>query len=516
VHNNYYFLRQLTTELADILIGTVISECFSQNRDELIIRFETHAAPFFMRAALASNFSSLSFPDNFQRAKKNSIDLFPEMIGYRVAGIRQYTDERSFALMLEERKTLLFKMHGNRSNVILFDHGAITSLFKNNAPADQHIQLDSLDRHINWTYEAFASSTERPETCYFTFGKVVWAWLEKEGYNQQDLTGKWDLISKALSLFESPTYYLSKLKNNIHLTLLPFEDSRILTGGAIAAANEFYFAFTHEFVLEKEKASFVATLKSKLASSHNYYDKNFHKLAEIESDTNYKVWADLLMANMHQVKQGMEKVVLNDFYQPEKQVEIKLKKELQPQSNAAIYYKKAKNQHIEIDRIQQSLKAKELEIEKLKQSIQEIEAITDLKALRQMVRALGIQKEFGKETVSVPYHEFTHNGFRILVGKSAQGNDELTFGYGYKEDLWLHAKDVAGSHVLVKYQSGKKFPKDVIERAAELAAYNSKRKTETLCPVIVTPKKFVRKRKGDPAGAVVVEREDIVMATPKL
>ncbi|MDZ7646354.1 MAG: hypothetical protein U5K54_03755 [Cytophagales bacterium] len=53
----------------------------------------------------------------------------------------------------------------------------------------------------------------------------------------------------------------------------------------------------------------------------------------------------------------------------------------------------------------------------------------------------------------------------------------------------------------------KTFPKDVIERAAQLAAYNSKRKTESLmCPVIVTPKKFVRKRKGDPKGVVVVEK----------
>jgi predicted ribosome quality control (RQC) complex YloA/Tae2 family protein len=70
--------------------------------------------------------------------------------------------------------------------------------------------------------------------------------------------------------------------------------------------------------------------------------------------------------------------------------------------------------------------------------------------------------------------------------------------------------------VIIKHQSGKKFPKDVIERAAELAAYNSKRKTETLCPVIVTPRKFVRKRKGDPPGAVVIEREDVILVRPNL
>ncbi len=100
------------------------------------------------------------------------------------------------------------------------------------------------------------------------------------------------------------------------------------------------------------------------------------------------------------------------------------------------------------------------------------------------------------------------------MGKNAAGNDELTLKYSFKEDLWLHVKDVAGSHVIIKYQAGKKFPKDVIERAAQLAAYNSKRKNETLCPVVVTPKKFVRKRKGDPPGAVVVEREEVIMVEP--
>ena len=116
----------------------------------------------------------------------------------------------------------------------------------------------------------------------------------------------------------------------------------------------------------------------------------------------------------------------------------------------------------------------------------------------------------------MPYHEFEKSGFKIWVGKNAESNDTLTLKLSFKEDLWLHAKDVAGSHVLIKYQSGKKFPKDVIERAAQLAAYNSKRKTETLAPVVYTPKKYVRKRKGDPPGMVVVERETVIMVEPKL
>ncbi|HEY9488598.1 MAG TPA: NFACT RNA binding domain-containing protein, partial [Chryseosolibacter sp.] len=140
-------------------------------------------------------------------------------------------------------------------------------------------------------------------------------------------------------------------------------------------------------------------------------------------------------------------------------------------------------------------------------------AAADLKSLRNLKLAIGSEQD-KTDAASTPFHEFHLRDFRILVGKNAQNNDLLTFKHSYKEDLWLHAKDVSGSHVLIKFQAGKQFPKDVIEYAASLAAFNSKRKTDTLCPVIVTPKKFVRKRKGDPAGAVVVEREKIVMVEP--
>jgi predicted ribosome quality control (RQC) complex YloA/Tae2 family protein len=69
--------------------------------------------------------------------------------------------------------------------------------------------------------------------------------------------------------------------------------------------------------------------------------------------------------------------------------------------------------------------------------------------------------------------------------------------------------------VVIKNQSGKKFPAPVIERAAELAAFYSKRKNDSLCPVIYTPKKFVRKPKGLPEGAVMVDKEDVVMVVAK-
>ena len=205
---------------------------------------------------------------------------------------------------------------------------------------------------------------------------------------------------------------------------------------------------------------------------------------------------------------------MQNFYDENRSIDIPLKEDLSPQKNAEIYYSKAKKQQLEVARLQQELSKKEQEIDILKKQLQDVQTIYDIKVLRAFISSSGLEEKAHTEE-RLPFHEFEFNGFRILVGKNAKSNDVLTLRYAFKDDLWLHAKDVAGSHVLIKHQAGKKIGKDVIERAAQLAAYYSKRKNETLCPVTVTPRKFVRKRKGDPAGTVVVEKEDTILVEPK-
>src|SRR3989337_1972439 len=92
VHNNFYFLRQLSSALESTLNGAVISECFSQSKDELILRLETPTGSFLVKASLLPSFSCVSFAENFQRARKNSVDLFPKLTGGRVSGIRQFNN----------------------------------------------------------------------------------------------------------------------------------------------------------------------------------------------------------------------------------------------------------------------------------------------------------------------------------------------------------------------------------------------------------------------------------------
>ncbi len=478
-----------------------------------MIEFNNGSSSFFIKSSLQASFCCLSFPKNFSRARKNSIDLFNDVLMKKVEDVRQYENERSFSIQLEDSYSLLFKMHGNRSNVILFKGENAFSLFRNHQVADIDLKLSQLDRTIDWSKDFFERNKEKLHSHYFTFGKWVWHWLEEKDFKTKDLETQWRELNQMKLLLEKPQYFLIEYEGNIIFSLLPFGEIVKTLTDPVDAINDFFHSYSVANTLDSEKSVIRKQLADQIKSGKNYLEKNQSKLDELLNDNHYQLWGDLVMAHMHEMKTGMKAIQLNSFYD-NSLVEIKLKEELNPQKNAEIFYRKAKNKQIEIDKLNEAIAQKKREIEKWNASLAALEATEDLKDLRKNnTAAPGGNKNAER---SLPYFEFEHKGFKIWVGKNAESNDQLTLKHSYKEDLWLHAKDVAGSHVIIKHQSGKPFPKDVIERAAQLAAYNSKRKTETLCPVAFTPKKYVRKRKGDPAGAVVVEREDVIMVEPKL
>jgi len=513
VHNNFFLLRTLTPRIESRLKGSIVSECFSQSKDELVIRFETTNDPLFLRAAFGPSFACLSFPGVFHRTRRNSVDLFDELIGRRIIGLRQFNNERSFIINLSDGLSLLFKMHGNRSNCVLFENEAVTRVFNQSIASDLSLNPATLDRDIDWSYEAFLKNRDRVEAHYFTFGKVVWKYLSMNGFANQSPDEQWAAIQHVLRILDTPTYYVVEIDEKLTLSLLPFPTATKEFSDPIEALNRFYITYIQDEALSSERNSAMSRLKADLRSSENSYQKSLHRLESLQHN-NYKIWADLIMANLHAIGAKSDKVTLANFYDEDRPLEIHLKKELSPQKNAEIYYTKAKKQQVEVSMLEQSLVKREQEMATLRNQIQITASISDLKELRSFISSTGI-REKSQTSEPLPYHQFEFNGFRILVGKNAKSNDTLTLRHSFKDDLWLHAKDVAGSHVLIKHQAGKKIPKDVIERAAQLAAYYSKRKNETLCPVVVTPRKFVRKRKGDPAGMVVVEKEDTILVEPK-
>lgn len=468
---------------------------------------------FFIKANVSTNWSCLSFPSGFHRARKNSIDLFDEIILQKIKSVRQFENERAFALELENDLSLIFKMHGNKSNVLLLKQNKIQQIFKNQLKTDFEIDIDRLDTTIEFGKGNFEKNISRLRPVYFTLGSVVFDFLEEQNFDLLSSDEKWGVFNKTIERLKQPAYFVTEYGERLILSLLPLGKISKEFADPITALNFFADKTVRDHAFYTEKRQAISKLEAQLKNSKNYLDKNKRKLQEIENDHHYQLWADLLMANLHFVKQGKDEVVLNNFYD-EKPIAIKLKKELSPQKNAEVFYRKAKNRQIEIEKLKEGISRKQTQEVKWHSTIESIRQAQDLKHLREIVNLSGVAKTADAKEAVLPYREFEFKSYKIWVGKNAEANDKLTLKYSFKEDLWLHAKDVAGSHVLIKHQSGKKIPKEVVEYAARLAAFYSKRKNESLCPVAYTPKKFVRKRKGDPAGAVVVEREEVILVEP--
>jgi len=242
------------------------------------------------------------------------------------------------------------------------------------------------------------------------------------------------------------------------------------------------------------------------------------RLHALAHEAGYRHTADLIMANLHAIPVGATQVEVLDFYTGAARV-IKLKRTEKPQLTAENLYRKGKNQQIEERQLTERIARRETEAFTALERLEELDAqpaLAELRGLRTWRKQHGLDPApaAAKAATELPFKVFEDRGFTILVGRNAANNDLLTQKYAHKDDLWLHAKDVTGSHVVIRHRAGQPVPEPVVEHAAQLAGWYSRRQHDSLCPVTVTPKKFVRKPKGALPGQVVVERERVVLVKP--
>jgi len=257
------------------------------------------------------------------------------------------------------------------------------------------------------------------------------------------------------------------------------------------------------------KSKIISDLNRQLIKANNYVIKVSQKLIKLSNGSSNRQKADILMANLHAISKGSKTVELQNFF-TDSTILIKLNPNQSPQKNAERYYRKGKNEAKEIATLSKNIAEKEKIIVELKAKLMEVNETDTIKTLQKMHPIYKVSKE----RIVLPYKEFIVDDYRIFVGKNAKHNDVLTLKIAKKDDLWLHAKDVGGSHVVIKQIPGRIYPEYIIEKAAQLAAFYSKRKTDSLCPVLYTLKKYVRKKKGTPAGVVVVEKEKVILVEP--
>ena len=208
MHNNYYFLRQLSRQLHQELIGFRIGDVFSQAKNELVISLYKEREERFIKANLDPTFCCLSVPELFNRARRNSVDLFYQIIDLEIIDIVQIENDRSFYFQLDNGFQLLFKMHGNRSNVILFQEEKILNVFKNKLKQDKLIKIVDLSKQLISDRKAFEKANGNYNSLIPTFGKSFDKYFQGKQYDLLDLDKKYTCLNTLLEYLDAPTFYI--------------------------------------------------------------------------------------------------------------------------------------------------------------------------------------------------------------------------------------------------------------------------------------------------------------------
>ena len=231
---------------------------------------------------------------------------------------------------------------------------------------------------------------------------------------------------------------------------------------------------------------------------------------------------DILTANLHRIQKGQERVIVQDFYDENMaEIEVALSPILSPQQNAAKFYKDYARMKTAEKELTRQIELGQQELQYLQSVLDELnraDADAELEEIRQELQAGGyLKQDTGKRKMKVaklsPMRFESIDGYPIYVGRNNRQNDELTFKMARKDDIWLHASKVHGSHVIIAC-AGVTPPDDTITQAAQLAAYYGETGGGQNIPVDVVPVKLVKKTPDRKPGMVIYHSHRTVIVNP--
>ncbi|MBR3979194.1 MAG: NFACT family protein [Oscillospiraceae bacterium] len=245
------------------------------------------------------------------------------------------------------------------------------------------------------------------------------------------------------------------------------------------------------------------------------------ELAETHNRERLRQLGDIVTANLHKITKGQRVLQAEDFYDEQMPViDIPLSVTLSPQQNAAKFYKdytRMKNAEKELTR-QLALGQEERSyLQSVLEELNRAETEAELEEIRQELQSGGYLRSDGKKRLkqakSKPMEFVSTDGYRILVGRNNRQNEELTFKTARRDDLWLHASKVHGSHVIILC-GGTTPPDDTVTQAAQLAAFYSESTGGQNIAVDATQVKQVKKTPGAKPGMVIYHTYRTVVVNP--
>lgn len=559
--------QAITHELKNDLIGGKIDKIHQPDKNTILLGIYSNSIHYALNICIDAHNCRINLTTNSKEnplvAPNFCMLLRKRLIGGKISTIEMYGLERLVKINIEtinefneiEIKSLIIELMGKHSNIILINDKniiidslrhiwATDTIYRDILPSRTYSfpTSEKLDyTKISDIYSIFQdnlnlSVEEFSKLFANTFNgfslSFIKSALEKcniTTINKENLLKLQKYINNILT-FPNNLYFTEVYKNN------KLSDFTLSLGNNVTVEKFYLNKFIDNFYFSRETKETFNNCKNnalKLATDSqkkllNRLNSINTKLKDCEERDKYRLYGELITSNLYKLTNThTDYIELENYYDNNNLIKIPLDKKYSPNINAKHYFKKynkLKNA-LQIVSVQKAETENELnyidsiifEIE-LASSTKEIQEILDeisenliKNKVSQKKKNTKNSKKKKQEKQYSPLH-FNIDNFDVYVGKNNKENDWLTFTFANKNDIWLHTKDIQGSHVILK-NSGQNVSNDTLVKCAKLAVEHSKAKLSSNVPVDYCKVQYVKKPNGAKPGMVIFTNNKTISVT---
>lgn len=571
-------LRAITHELKTALDGGKIDKITQPEKDELIFTIRSQKTNYRLLVSASSSNARIHLLDDTRKENPLSAPMFLMLLRKHIGNasiisINQRGNERIVEILMEaydelrilKRKLLIIELMGKHSNIILVneeDRKIIDSIKRvslnvssvrevlpgltyHYPPTKDKINpIVSLEQDVFFelfktsnlpaykffyqTYEGF-SPTIGKELCYRSGIDPEEPAQALSDIKTERLWGSLERLVSSVQKHEyspciatEPSPYRIIDFSSVHLTqyekegLIPYRSTN-------EACLHYYVLKDRTERISQKTSDLRKRVQTRLDMLKNKTEKQNGELSSSLALDKERHYGELLTAYIYLLHKGMKEVTVKDFYNENRTITIPLDEHKTPSENVQRYfkrYRKSKNRIHELTaQIEQST-AEILYLENVLFSISQLEDLSDIKEIQEelyregYIRRPAEKKAKKVQLQSEPMKFVSSDGTPIYVGKNNTQNDNLTLKQSSPQDIWMHTKDIPGSHVIIKAKLND-VSRTTLEEGAKLAAYFSKAKFSSNVPVDYTERKNVKKPNGAKPGMVIYEKNSTLYVTPE-
>ncbi len=569
-------ISALTNELSQKLTGGRIDKIHQPERDELLISVRGYGAAYKLLVCANPSFPRLhlmeSLKENPDKPPMFCMLLRKHISGGKILSVTQDGFERIIKIAIESydemgylsQKMLIVEIMGKHSNIILTD--AAGKILGSIIPVDMSVSSVRLVLS-GLQYEAPPSQGKKnpldesrddisamlchEETpiwkqlleSYSGISPLVAREAVHRAMGRCDILGieasRGDLDNVALQFYsimqdiKDGVYNPCIITDELTGKLLDFCSIDISQYGSGArtehfatmneAVDSFYMKKASSESIRQRSGDLLKFLSISLDRCRKKLQLQHEILKKAAKRDKYKMYGDLLTANIYRIEQGAKEITLENFYSENiEKITIPLKTDLSPAKNAQRYYTKYNKEKTAETETLKQMKLNEAEIdylESVQEAVQRCETNSEITQIRDELIEEGYLKNKGrlqkkKKAGISPLHLTSPDGYEIYIGRNNKQNDYVTLKLARSTDIWFHTKGIHGSHVIVKTENALEVSDETYLMAAKLAAYYSKGRTSQSVPVDYTEIKNVKKPSGAKPGMVIYVSYNTLYVTP--